>query len=627
MILQVMVLATLLALAPSLLARAATSAQDDVVAEIAQINTSKYPEVTVYVRVVDSGGRLVEGLEQGMFTLTEDGQPVNITEFSAGSHASIATVLTIDRSGSMSVEGKLEGAKEAAKTFIDLMRDQDRVAVVAFDSNVLTVQPFTNERRKLTAAIDSVELGDCTAWYDGVYDSVELIQGMDGRRSVILLSDGIDCREDLIKRLQGAGSSHSLDATIQVAQKAEVPVYTIGLGAQATTRTTNEGYDERKLSRVAAETGGKFYHTPSAAELKALYRELSLGMQKEYVLTYRSPRPTYDGTRRNIGVTISTASGAGASTQSGYLEQHLLNIHSDPLVFLAFLLPLAALLVVPMAPRWFGRFRRSPAPAAEQPQPVTPALGANAQVPVYAQQPVQQTPQPAPSQPPAVAPPYAPVRPTAGPPAAAPAPMAGPNPPAPGAATQLVVRYPLALGPLTIGYGVQCDVLLPGAAPARPVSIIEQRAGRYVVRDLAGGQTFVSFRGDPAQEVPVTENALRDGSTLRCAGSRFVVRAPEGQPAFLEQAFPLRHGFTIGSAPMDTVYLPPEGAQITYAEIVQEGARWVVEDRTGGQLIQISFTGAEGQMRPLAIRNAAKAGTVLSVGRGRRVVQMEFRAG
>ena len=325
------------------------AAGDEMTAEIAQVNTSKYPEITLYVSVVGSDGQIVEGLAQEDFKVTEDGAPVEITAFSAGSRSPIATVLTIDRSGSMGVEGKLEGAKTAATTFVDLMREQDRAALVAFDSTVVTLQPFTSEKSALKSQIQALGIGDCTAWYDGVYNSVDLITPLEGRRSVILLSDGIDCREGLLQRLLGQGSSHSLDEAIGHAQSAGIPVYAIGLGAQATDQVSSEGFDAVKLRRVASETGGKYYHVPSAAELKELYRSLSIEMQKEYILTYRSPRPTYDGTRRDIVVAVQRGSGGGgATTRGGYLEKHLLNIRSDWRWFLVLLALLLLALAIPV---------------------------------------------------------------------------------------------------------------------------------------------------------------------------------------------------------------------------------------------------------------------------------------
>ena len=70
-------------------------------------------------------------------------------------------------------------------------------------------------------------------------------------------------------------------------------------------------------------------------------------MQKEYILTYRSPRPTYDGTRRDIAITIKQGGAGGATTRGGYLEKHLINIRSDWRWFLLLFTPLLLATVIP----------------------------------------------------------------------------------------------------------------------------------------------------------------------------------------------------------------------------------------------------------------------------------------
>ncbi len=604
----------------------AAHAQGGMIAEIAQVNTGKYPDVTVYVQVVDAAGQPVGGLTQGQFSLTEDGAPVEIVSFSLGGRASIATVLTIDHSSSMGVESKLTGAKEAARTFVDEMRGQDQVAVVAFDSKVATVQPFTSDKVTLRRAIDGIELGNCTAWYDGIYDSVSLITPLQGRRSVVLLSDGIDCREDPERRQLGLGSRHTLDEAIAAARKAEIPVYAIGLGAQISTEVGLEGYDEAKLSRSARESGGKYFHSPGAAELKALYRQLSEEMQKEYVVTYRSPRPHYDGTRRNIGVTVSTRAGPVVTARpKAYTEQHLLNLSASFLIFLAFLAPLALLLLVPLVPQWGVRLPR------RQPAAMPPALPDAAPGPgVQRNQGSVNVVAPKIPQPP---PPFAggrtPVTPTA---ETSPAPSGvTPGamhavPLAAGVPTLLVVRYALEPVPFTVGHGPGNTVILSDPAAAAAHAVIERQGDRYVIRDLSGGQTFMSYRGDPAQERPAAENALRIGSTVRCGQARFVVGGFEGVPGWLEQATSLQPLLTLGAAATNVIRLTGPGVAPVHLQVTCEQDRWVVEDLSGGLGLQISYTGNPGQMRPVTARNAVKAGSLLRIGQGPRSVLIEFRA-
>lgn len=549
-----------------LLLAGAVRADGDFTVELAQIDTSKYPDITLYVSVRDRDGQIVEGLREEDFQVTEDGVSVDIIAFSAGIRSAIATVLTIDRSTSMGAENKMAGAKSAAIIFVELMREHDKAGLVAFNEDVATLQSFTSDKAALKRQIESLSPGGCTAWYDGVYDSVALIATLEGRRSVILLSDGIDCREDWLRGLLGQGSSHTLNEAIQHAQDADIPVYIIGFGQRATQEVGNEGFDEVKLRRVATETGGKFYHAPDADELKRLYQSLSVEMQKEYVLTYRSPRPTYDGTRRNIVVTVQRGGGEpGVTTGGRYLERHLINIRSDPTLFLAFLLPLLLLLALPTAA---SRVKRGVSPPTieppMQPKPVEPRVSAVPTVP----------------------------------------------------SARLIGRLPLVPEGTSIGQAPDNDIVIKRPSVAPHHARIVRQGKWYVVRHLGRGQTFVSFSGDPTQERPISENALKDGSSVRFGDVRCIVRISPGASAgHIEIPFPLQHTVTtIGCEEASDIVVNAPAVALRQAEIRWEGNRFVVYDVGAGGGLFVSFGGDPSQEMPVIQRNALKAGSTLRLG-------------
>jgi VWFA-related protein len=334
--------------------------------EIAQVDNSAYPQVTVYVRVLDASGARVDGLTQENFKITEDTKVVEISAFSGVNYEPIRTLLLIDKSGSMEAEGKMEGAKTAAYTFIGQMREQDQAAIMAFDNGVNLIQDFTSDKTALKAQIEPLTPGDCTSWYEAVYTAADLTAALSGRKSLILLSDGMDCREDWwLHDVMGYGSYHSFDEALSKMQNTETPVYSIALGLEPAANLGAEGYDEGRLTRIAAQTGGEYYHRPTADQLVELYQTLARQTQGEYVLTYESPRPTYDGTRRDIQVTIVEAGAAGEAGENAtgitatgtYVEEHLLNIESDWLVGAILLSPLLLAAVVPAL---FGGLRRHP---------------------------------------------------------------------------------------------------------------------------------------------------------------------------------------------------------------------------------------------------------------------------
>lgn len=343
-------LVAMLLLVGSALLRPTDATLNSGAARLAQVDTSAYPEITLYVAVDDPTGAPLTGLNSTDFTVLEDGVPVEVSSFGGAGSGPIASVLVLDRSGSMEDDNRIEGARTAASAFVAMLRPGDQAALLAFNDRVPSQQIFTGDAFELRRAIDRLRPDGGTALYDAIAEGVDLLQTQPGRRLLIVLSDGQDCREPTNSCPADMGSARSLDEAIAVAQAADQPVIVIGLGAQAT--LLNEGIDETILQQIATSTGGTYVYAPRSADLTRLYTELAGDAQSEYRLTYNSPRPFYDGTRRDLTVQV----GADQAISS-YTERHLINVVANPLVGLILLTPLAALLIYPSL-----RSRRRPRP-------------------------------------------------------------------------------------------------------------------------------------------------------------------------------------------------------------------------------------------------------------------------
>lgn len=343
-LLPAVLLALLLVMAllvASALGRPAPAAALDGAARVEQVDTSAYPTVTLYVSVRDQAGQLQGGLSSADFAVLEDGAPVDLAAFGGAGAGPVTSVLVVDRSGSMEDDRKLEGAREAALAFIALMRPGDTAALIAFDSDVELIQTFTDDPVALRAAVERLRPEGGTALYDAMLAGTELLQETAGRRLLVVLSDGQDCREPNNCPV-ASGSRSTLTEAITAAQAAGQPVAVVGLGA----RTGGNGFDEQVLQRIGAETGGRYLYAPRGDELAGLYADLAGAVQQEYQLSYVSPRPFYDGTRRDIRVQVGSVTAA-----AGYTERHLINVVASPWVGLVLLTPLAALLILPGARR------------------------------------------------------------------------------------------------------------------------------------------------------------------------------------------------------------------------------------------------------------------------------------
>lgn len=334
------------------------AAQSPAAVRVTQVDTSNYPEVTLYVAVLDAAGQPRAGLSQYDFALTEDGTPVDIMAFNGGG-GQINTALVIDQSGSMREVGKLQGAQEAARTFVAQMRADDQTTLLAFNEDNRALQSLTGSQERLTSAIGRLYAGGGTALYDATIAGVDALRGVGGRRVLLVLTDGQDCR-DTGPHLcpPHYGSDASLDEAIAYANQHEQPIYVVGMGDRSSAINSDAGINEAVLQRIASESYGEYFYAPEAGQLAALYSRLAGNLQAEYRLTYVSPRPAYDGTRRDIQVSVGALTSGGA-----YTERHLINVHSSPLVGLLLLLPLVGLLLLPSVLRRGGPGTAASAPA------------------------------------------------------------------------------------------------------------------------------------------------------------------------------------------------------------------------------------------------------------------------
>jgi VWFA-related protein len=345
------------------LAAPARAQNDALRVAVTQVDGSRFPLVTIYLSVTDKDSKPAVGLTEGQLAVTEDGQTVEIVEFKGSGGVPVSTLLILDRSDSMAGP-KIAGAQQAAQTFVKLMRPQDQAGLLLFAATSELAQPLTSDTARLQQSLEAIRLAESTALYDAILSGLDTLQPVSGRKSAIVLSDGQDNRDSWLARFAGYGSQHTLEQTVAQAASSGVTLYTIGLGQQSE-------INEPALQQLAARTGGTYYHAPSADQLAELYRSLAQQFQTEYAITYRSPRATYDGTRRNIQVTINAEGGQAGSSSGTYLERHLLQLHSSPLGGLTLSGLLLLALAGPLALR--RRAHRLPQPIVSKAAPETPA--------------------------------------------------------------------------------------------------------------------------------------------------------------------------------------------------------------------------------------------------------------
>jgi VWFA-related protein len=275
---------------------------------ITQIDTAHFPSVTVYVSIVDANGNPYP-VDPSKITISENGIPVKAENVKGiGNVERLTTLLVIDTSGSMALEGKLDGAKEAANQFVDRMRSGDQAGILAFNITAKLVAPLTTDTKQLKSAIDSLTAQENTALYDALIQAEDILAPVDGRKSIIALTDGLDNRSihtagDVIGNIAASGLSISI----------------IGLGDPTLGINNVNALDEPTLENLASEAGGIYSYAQDPTGLTALYGNLQRNLQAEYAITYLSSVPLRDGINRALTISLSgTGSSSPVSSQGKY---------------------------------------------------------------------------------------------------------------------------------------------------------------------------------------------------------------------------------------------------------------------------------------------------------------------
>jgi len=279
-----------------------TAAPDGVTAEVAYVDRTEFPEVTVYLTVRDGSGKPVPGLAESDFSVVEDGDARDVGGFIGSGSQPVTAVMLIDRSGSMTDGAKMAGAIAAALAFLEQLEDgRDSLGVIVFDDSFIVLGDLrtmdADVRAELHSQISILAPEGGTAYYDAIYKATGMLKDVPGRKVVLALTDGIDNR-----------SSHTnLSKMLEYVGDNNVVVYTIGLGADVEGST---------LERIARETGGRYYEQPSGSQLAQLYADIAYDLQSEYSLTYESPTPRLDGTTRQVAVEVEVPAGTALAVGS-----------------------------------------------------------------------------------------------------------------------------------------------------------------------------------------------------------------------------------------------------------------------------------------------------------------------
>jgi Ca-activated chloride channel family protein len=262
--------------------------------------------VNVFVNVTDKTGAIVGALTRDDFQITEDGRPQRIAVFERQSEMPLSLTLAIDTSGSVFKDRALE--QTAARRFVHaMMRPQDRMSLLEFATVVTERTGFTNKVSQIDRGLDQLRGGDATALYDAIYLGCKSLGRLEGRKVMVLVSDGGDT----------AKNTTYADA-LEQALRNEVMIYSlIDVPIEASAGRDLGG--EHALITLAEQTGGKSFYVNDGGLDKAFAR-VSDDLRTQYLLGYYPWRQAPGTNFHRVQVTIPRASAQdfNISHRTGY---------------------------------------------------------------------------------------------------------------------------------------------------------------------------------------------------------------------------------------------------------------------------------------------------------------------
>jgi Ca-activated chloride channel homolog len=300
--------------------------------DVIRVNTTL---VTIPVSVMDRDGRYVPNLQKEEFRIWEDGVEQEVAFFQSVDKP-FSVVLMLDTSPS--TQFRLEDIQDAAITFVNQLRPDDRVMVVSFNDDIKVLSEFTTDRSKLRRAIERSRTDDGTRLYDAV-DMVinQQLSRVQGRKAIVLFTDGVDTTSRRASYQSNVMDAQELDALIYTVQYDTShdmsvtnypPMGSIDIfgqilggifgggrrrggggggggyprgGGRGTARDDYE-LANYYLQELANSTGGREYHADSLQNMSNAFANVAEELRRQYSIGYYPKRPPQAGQRRQIRV-------------------------------------------------------------------------------------------------------------------------------------------------------------------------------------------------------------------------------------------------------------------------------------------------------------------------------------
>jgi Ca-activated chloride channel homolog len=250
--------------------------------------------------VTDTTGQFID-ISAADLTVQEDGVEQKVETFHEAV-APVSIVLVLDASGSM--RKSADALTAAARTFVEALRPEDKLELVFFSDGVLTAHDFTTNRQLSLDALKAYRPSGGTALYDALSDAFSSLKKLEGRRAVVVMTDG----RDENNAGTAPGSRETLKTVLEMTKEVDATILPIGLGTNL---------DRTGLEQLAAASGGLASFPADVSELQAQFVRTVENLRRRYVVGYTSTHAARDGSWRAVEIR-STSANHVIRSRSGY---------------------------------------------------------------------------------------------------------------------------------------------------------------------------------------------------------------------------------------------------------------------------------------------------------------------
>ena len=273
--------------------------------------------VSVISSINTQHGTAPTKLNREDFEILEDGVAQEISEFARDEDIPLRLIMLFDTSSSVKNQLRFE-RRAAAKFFERLLRPQDQAALFAVSTDVTIIQDFTNKVSQLTSGTKLLQARGATSLYDGVYLAAGYLKLTQGRRIIVIVSDGGDTT-----------SQKKLTEALEQSQATDVVIFNVFTGLLTASQNVRDLAAERAMQTLTLETGGELYsprmalngseidEEESLKNLDEAFANLADQVRTQYTLRFYSTNDNRDGKFRKLTVRVKKP-GFTARARSGY---------------------------------------------------------------------------------------------------------------------------------------------------------------------------------------------------------------------------------------------------------------------------------------------------------------------